>query len=307
MIPGNLRELLVRETHLRLGRDAIAPALAEAEERLRALRARKPGLFAEKAVKTTYAAEVAACEEAYSLLRTGLDQLERVEPHIQRLVVEAAEDHCRENHPSYLRALALRERRADWDRCVQRFAEKLYAFTQSVGNARNMATSGYQRERHTYSQPAVQALMLAIEAARRVEEEIRFANSIVDVQEALFAEAGLHAQSLPRLTPVNYSFDVATLSHLPLTEAQVQFERISTEAKQLYADVLPQLHAQAQLADASQAEALQSYVARVLFELREQVRQENWVRPEDTEASVADSERMLAERARNSVLGRLPA
>lgn len=304
MIPGRIRDLLVREAHLHLGREAIAPVLVEHESRLQEWRARKPGLFASAATKAAHTAEGAELEEALALLRTGIAQLDRVEPHIRRLVLEAAEDHCREHHPDYLRALAIRERRADWDRCLQRFAEKLYGFTQALGNARNMATSGYHWERQNYSQSTLQAFLLAIQTGRQVEDEVTFANDIVDVQQSLLAQASLPATALPKLRAVNFSQWVAMISNLPLAEAQVQFDEISADAKKLSDETLPQLYAQAQLADASQSEALHGYVMRVLESLRGSIGP--FVNPDDTEANVADSERMLAELARNSVLGRLP-
>ncbi|MBA3849994.1 MAG: hypothetical protein C0502_08365 [Opitutus sp.] len=304
-IPLKIRDLLVREAHLRLGREAIAPILAEREAEWAGLQKSKPGLFAAKEAKAAHAQALRECEETLRLLRNGIAQLDRVEPHLRRLVVEAAEDHCRENSPEYLRALAIRERRADWDRCLQRFAEKAYGFTQALGNVRNMVTSGYQRHEQVYSQAALQAFLLAIEAGRRVEDEIRFANDVADVQARILSDSRLSALELPKLRTVNYSQWVALISNMTLAEAQPQFDQIIAEAKRLCEETLPQLQAQAGLADASQTAALDSFVLQALGGMREEARA--LVNPEDTETSVADSERMLAALAKKTVLGRLPA
>lgn len=302
-IPLKIRDLLIREAHLRFGREAIAPALAEQEEKVATVKAAKPGLFSARAAKDAHAAELASEEEALRLLRNGLAQLDRVEPHIKKLVIEAAEDHCREHHPEYLRALAVREHRADWERCITRFAEKVYSLTQAVGNVRNMATSGYERHQQSYSQGALQGFLLAIEAAKSLEQEICFANDVAEVQARVLRDTRTHAMELPRLRNVAYSPWIAMLSGLPLAEAQPQFDKIIGELKEVFDKTLPALREQARLADSSQGQALEGYVVGVLSGMREEAL--TLVNLEETEASVADSEKMLEERARLSVLGRL--
>lgn len=302
-LPLKIRDLLVREAHLRLGREAILPVL-EAQRAARAeLAKKKPGLFAAREAKEAFARELAEADESLRLLGNGMAQLDRVEPHIRKLVIEAAEDHCRENHPEYLRALAVRAHRADWDRCFVRFGEKVYGLTQALGNVRNMATSGYERARQMYSQGALQAFLIAIEAAKALEQEICFANDVADVQARLLRDTRMDAMELPRLRNVSYSPWIAMLSSVPLAEAQPQFDRIIAELKAVFEQTIPALREQVRLADASQGHALDSYVLRVLEAMREEAA--TLVRPEETEESVADSERMLGELAKKSALGRL--
>lgn len=302
-IPKKLLDLLIREAHLHTGREAIGPALAEQEQAVARIEAAKPGLFSSKAIREAYQKELAAARESLQLLQQGMAQLDRVEPHIRRLVFEGGEDMLRNSNPDYLRALAIRESRADWEQCLRRFSEKVFAFTQALGNVRNMATTGYQREQQVYSQGAVQAFLLAISMGRKVEDEIKFANKIASVQDELLAETGLHAVSLPKLQEVSFSQWVALISNMALTEAQEQFDLIIIEAKQLYEEGIPQLQQQTSMAIANQDAALTSYVDRYLEALREAVR--SYINPEETEQSVADSERMLVELGRRSVQGRL--
>ncbi len=302
-LPLQIRDLLVREAHLRLGREAIAPVLEEQAAAAVALRKQRPGLFAAKAAKEAHARLEAEAEEGLRLLRNGIAQLDRVEPHIRKLVIEAAEDYCREHEPEYLRALALREHRADWDRCLTRFGEKVFGLTQALGNVRNMATSGYERFQHSYSQAALQGFLIAIDAAKKLEQEICFANDVAEVQARLLRDTRLHAMELPRLRNVSYSPWIAMLSSVPLAEAQPQFDKILSELKQLVEDTLPAMREQARLVDTSQSEALDGYVMRVLNRMREEAA--TLVNPEETEQSVAESEKMLETLAKNSVLGRL--
>jgi len=303
-IPTNLKDLLLREAHLKASRDAITPALQEQEVNLARLQEHKPGLFTSKAQREEYQLELGETLEALQLLRRGIGQLERVEKHIRRLLLEAGENQLREAHPDYLRALAIRESRTDWANCLKRFGEKVHNLTQALGNVRNMVCSGYKSDQQVYSQGAVQAFMLAINAGKQVEDEVKFANRIAEMQEKLLAETGLHAVPLPRLREVSYSQWVALISNMSLVEAQQQFDQIIAESKQISQDGLPELRYQTELATANQEEALQGYVESYLDEMRFFALLE--VNPDETEASVADSERMLEDLARNSVLGRLP-
>ena len=156
-----------------------------------------------------------------------------------------------------------------------------------------MVCTGYSREQHTYSPFALQALPPASEGAREVEAEIKFANEISRLQEQVMQATGVAAAALPRLPEADFSQRVDKIMQLPLVEAQVQFERIIGEVKQLHEQGIPQLRAQAEQAGSSQEEVLLGFVAQKLAELRQVVAPE--VNPQNTERNVAESERLCAE------------
>lgn len=304
IIPQKLKILLVREAHLKFGRDAIAPILAEKEAEYAALEKEKPGMFASKEKKQAHVQQLGEAAETLRLLRNGIAQLDRVEPHIRRMVEEEAESVLRSTSPAYLQALASRKHREDWITCLERFGEKVYGLKQALGNVRNMACSGYQREQQSYSQATVQAFMLAISAGKKVEEEVKFANKISDVQEKLLLDSGFTTVALPKLKEVAFSQWVAMISNMALAEAQQQFDQIISEAREIYEEGLPQMRAQAEAATVAQGEAIMGFARQRLEEMRLAVIPE--INLEETEESVADSERMLNELSRASVLGRLP-
>ena len=66
---------------------------------------------------------------------------------------------------------------------------------------------------------------------------------------------------------------------------------------------IPELRAQADYVDATQASDIHNFLLSAWDQFREEVAPE--VLPADTEDSVAQTERMLLSQARNSVLGRL--
>ncbi len=292
-VPPALQDLLLREAHLRLSREAIQPALTRVEAEYLVLEANKPSLLASKHKQEAHEENLSRLAEKREQLRVGLEQLDRVEAHVGRLVLKEVEDYCRSAHPEYLQAMAIRQHRADWMHWLERFTEKAANLTRALGTLRNMVCTGYSREQHTYSPFAIQALPPASEGAKEVEAEIKFANEISRLQEQVMQATGVAAEILPRLPEADFSQRVDAIMLLPLVEAQVQFERIIGEVKALHEQGIPQLRAQAEQAGNNQDEVLLGFVALRLEEMRQTVAPE--VNPQDTEQSVAESERRYAE------------
>jgi len=304
-ISRKLEDLLIREAHLQLSRSQLAPALAEQEAALRAVVDAKPALlaFQAKEKRQTYEARLAEAKETVQMLRDGVAQLDRVEPHIRRMLRDEIEDLLRAACPEYLQALAARQQKEDWRRCIQRFATRVYEFLQALGNARNMACTGYTRDRQVFSQAAVQGFVVAIAAAEKVEAEVAFANRIADLQERMFRECGLDAPPLPLLKDTTYAVWVSTISSRALGEAQLQFDTIIADVRRLYEEGIPQLLTQAEAADQGHGSLIDNFLTTAWEQLREEVAV--FVAPADTEASVASTERMLVELAKSTVHGRL--
>ncbi len=305
-IPRELQDLLVREAHLRMGRAQLAPILAEKEAELLALLTAKPKLFSflAKDKRDDYEAQLAEARDTVQLIRTGVDQLDRVEPHLRKLIRDAIEDLLRSSCPEYLEALAARQQKEDWRRCLERFAERVYEFLQALGNARNMACTGYARATQSYSQSAVQGFVIAITAAQKVESEVLFANKIAETQAMMYQASGFaNAQPLPKLRVVSYAVWVSTIGSRSLNEAQMQFESLISDTKQLYDTGIGELLAQAEAADRAQGSLIENYLEAAWEQLREEIAP--LVNPDDTERSVADSESMVVSLARQTALGRL--
>lgn len=295
----------MREAHLKLSRRDLAPALAAQEAELQRVTEARPTLlsFQSKEKRTAYETQLNEARETVKMLRDGIAQLDRVEPHIRRMIRDDIEDLLRAACPEYVQALAARQQKEDWRRCIQRFAQRTYEFLQALGNARNMACTGYTRDRQVFSQAAVQGFVLAIGSGEKVEAEVGFANRIAELQLKMFREAGLDAAPLPKLPVTTYAVWVSTISSRSLAEAQISFDTMIAQVRQLYETSIPQLLAQAEAADASQGSLIDNFLETAWEQLREEVAP--YVLSADTEASVASTERMLLELAKSTLHGRL--
>jgi hypothetical protein len=305
MISRKLEDLLIREAHLRMSRAELVPALVaqEAVEKT-VVEARPRWLsFHAKETRVAYESRLAEVRETAQMLRDGIAQLNRVEPHIRRMLRDEVEDLLRTRCPEYVQALAARDQKEDWRRCLNRFAQRMHDFLQALGSARNMACTAYTRDRQVFSPAAVQGFALASECAKQVEVEVQFANRIADLQRAMFRESGLEAAALPRLPTTAFSRTVATIASVPLTEAQLRFDTIIAEVRALYETSVPEMITQAEAAETGHGSLIDNFLHLAWEQLREEVAP--LVRPEEMEASVASTERMLTEHAKRTVHGRL--
>ncbi len=83
-----LRDLVLREAHLKRSRDLLRPVWEQAEAELRAAQAARPFLGPVFAKRKREGRElrVAMAREAVQLLRRGLETIERLEPLVEKLL-----------------------------------------------------------------------------------------------------------------------------------------------------------------------------------------------------------------------------
>jgi len=300
-----LKDLLVREAHLKLSREQLTPIWVEKEAELRAVQAAKPVFLPvfSKRRREEYEKRLAEVNEVVAVLRKALEVIDRIEPHVKRMIEEEIENILRAECPEYVQALAALRQKEDWARCLERFGEKIFEFTRALGNVRNLACSGYARHAAVYSTGALQAFTLATEAARQVEEEVLFANKLSDAQARIFVENGFALRPLPRLPQTDYAAWVGRISALPLAEAQTQFDLLIEQTKKLHAEGVPELRMHAESVDEMQIAEVRNYLLAAWDQFRGEIAPE--IFPGDTERVVAETERILLTKARTSVLGRL--
>jgi len=301
----NLKDLLMREAHLRLWRDQLKPKWAEKEAELRAVQTAKPMLLpiVSRRRREEYESRLNAAQAAVTHLRERLDMLERCEPHIKKMIEEEIEIILREQCPEYIEALAALRQKEDWCRCLDRFGQKIFEFTRALGNVRNHASAGYLRDTQKYSAGTEQGFGHAIEAAQKVEEEVKFANRISETQAQIFLKNGIQTKPLPRLHATRYLEWVQRIRALPLVEAQTQFGLLIEETKKLHATGIEELRGQADSVNSAQLLDIRNFLMTAWDQYRAEIAPE--VFPGDTANWVADTELMVSHRARNSVVGRL--
>jgi len=300
-----LKDLLHREAHLKLYRARLAPLLQQKEFDLRSLQVTRPPFMATLLGRKQgdYQANLAKAEETATRLRQQMQALDLCEPHLAKMIEQEIEFLLREDCPEYIQALAALRQKEDWLRCLERFGGKIFEFTRAIGNVRNLACSGYARFSNAYSEATLQAFTLAYQAAEIVDEEVKFANRIADVQLEALRATGLETKPLPHLPETNLAAWVNNIKGMPLAEAQGQFDTLIDSTKVLHDSGVPELRAQADQVQAMQDTDVRNFLSAAWEQFRAEVAPE--IFPGDTERVFTETENMLSTAARTSVRGRL--
>ena len=288
-----LKDLLMREAHLRLTREELKPVWAEKEAELRAVEATRPFFMPgfSKNKRREYEARLAAAHEAVGVLRRGMEVIDQVEPRVKKMIEEHIENGLRAENPAYVRALGARRQKEDWERCIGRFADKVHELTVALGTVRIQATSGYSRHANAYSASAQQAFALAVMAAKTVAEEVKFANKVAEAQAKTFLENGFELRPLPRVPETDYAGWVQRISAMPLDEAQVEFDKIIEQTKKLHESGVADLRQLGDNMDQMQEIEIHNFLLVVWERYRAEILPEIFAG--DTEHVVAETEEMV--------------
>ena len=300
-----LRDLLMREAHLRLSREQLKPVWAQKEAELRAVEAEKPFFIPviSNRKREEYLERLAGVRHAVSRLRRGMEAIEHMEPSVKKLLEEQIEEVLREDSPEYAEALAARGQNDDWGRCLERFGGKIQELARALENGRNQAGSGFGRLAYGSSNGAKQTITLALEAATAVETEVKLANKIADSQAGTYLDNGFAIRALPRLAEFDYADGVKKISELPPAEGQKKIDELIEQTKKLGETAIAELKAQAENVDHLQEIEIHHYLLTVWERYRAEVAPQIYAG--DTEKIVAETESLLMAKAQPSVMGRL--
>jgi hypothetical protein len=299
-----LRDLLFREAHLKLARQKIGPEYTSKEAEVRAVKAtRSPFDLVIPSRKHTFNARLTAATDAARAMRDRIDLLERCQAHVTRKTEDAIERLLRDSCPEYVNALAARRQKEDWLRCLERFGTKIFELTRSLGNVRNLACSGYDRNAGDYSVGALQAFTVAFAAAEGVEEEVRFANQIATAQQRIFRENGIDTRALPTIEETGFAQWVNRIKGLRLAEAQGEFDKLIERTRQVHESGIGELRTQADQVEHEQDTDIHNFLMVAWEQFRGEIAAQ--VFSGDTERVVNETAQMLEAEARLSVTGRL--
>lgn len=302
-LDSKLKDLLVREAHLRMSRAQLMPVWSQKEAELRAILVAKPAFWPvfSRRKREDYEARLAEVQQVLDIFRDGMNVLDRLEPEIKRQITEAIEDILRAERPEYVEALAALKQKEEWVRCVERFTARVHEFASQLGNVRNIACSGYAKKSHAYSKGAGEAFQRAIEAAQKLEEEIALANKIAEARARVFLANGFKSRPLPKMAPTGFAAWVAKISALPLSEAQGQFDQLCEQTKKLYEHGLPEIRGNADALDSQQTAEVHGALFAIWEQFRAQVAPE--IFPGDTERVIEETEKMLLGSVHELVTG----
>ena len=273
-----LKDLLVREAHLRLSREQLKPVWMEKEAALRAVESAPPVFlpFFSKHRRAVYAEKIAAAEAEVSLLRRGMESVERIEPLVKKMIEEQIVEALRGENRDFARAFAARPQADDWNRGLDRLAGLVDSLALALGHA----------------------VTQALDAAQAVDDEVKSANRVAVAQAARYLDSGFTLRPLPQLPVADFTGALQRIRALPHAEARTQQALLLEQVKKLGETGIAEWRARGAQIDQAQANDQRNFVLAGWERCRAEVAP--LIFAGDTERVVAETEEMLEADAQRS-------
>ena len=136
------------------------------------------------------------------------------------------ESHVRTVSADYLRGLAALDHLVSWPGLLDILAVKLEALLRSLGEARNMASSGYDWKKKEFSPAGNASTNRALDAARELDAVIARVNGVSDRYQVDILKTPHAAAVLPRVPVVGFAPRIERVRSLGIAEVQAEFNRI---------------------------------------------------------------------------------
>jgi len=258
-LPQMLHARLVEEAHLKLALDERRRALETHASNLRRL---EGGGFALGAVmgrlmKRAESPELTEARAKAAELRKAASRTEEAARRVSAEVETLADVYLADMIPEYPTYRDARKRLQAWEQSVAQLQTKLGKLIELLGQARNMASSGYDKKRQAISGTAKAHVERAIEAAKGVAKQVEATNSTA-------GQLG----GLPEIRLGIRPDDLTRLERMDMGAMQGEFDRVITIFEDLQAKEIEGIKA----SGLGEADYRQQQAAAYLASYVEQIR-----------------------------------
>lgn len=260
-LPAELEDTLVRGAYLEHSARQLVQMHQEHVARLENVNETRPSFLFLQPKETRMAFKTAERDSTAGLsaVEKALEVNTRLRARLRQKSEELLELWLRTHCIEYRLGLAAGHYASDWERALLRFTEYAQIFIQALGSARNMAPAGYDRARGLFSQATYQAISDAHAAAMRVEAEIVATNAIAEDHDRMLGKTVFN-DPMPRIVQEPYAATVAQIASLPVTSAQLEFNRVIAAVEDLVGRELDALRTRVRASFSDHASRTQSYV-----------------------------------------------
>ena len=260
-LPAELEDVIVRGAYLEHSARQLERGRQEQIMRMESVRETQPSFLFLQPKETRVAFKVAVRDTSAELtaIDRALEVNKRLSQHLRERSEVLLESWLRTNCEEYRLGLAAGHYATDWEAALVRFSDYAHIFIQALGSARNMAPAGYDRERGIFSQATYQAISQAHAAAIKVEAEIAATNAIAEEHGRLLGQTVFN-DPMPRLVLEPYAATVAQIASLPVTTAQMEFNRVIAAVEDLLGRELDMLRNRVRASSSDHEGRTQSYV-----------------------------------------------
>lgn len=233
-MPEEIKDLLIREAYMATAAQLIGERQKENRELLAQAEAtRPPFLMAwRKDLVAGYKASVAAAASEVDEFAKALAQNERALENLRHAARRELELWLRHHDTTYQQGLANEQFVADWRNAIALVQKILLDFIQSVGEARNLMVSGYNREMNEHTPHATEVLQKAVKIGDALEEDMASVNVLAEEHDNRF-RGTVFENPFPRLPLFAAGEITENAIKRPIARLQQHFDRIKLYCEEL--------------------------------------------------------------------------
>lgn len=220
--------MLVDDSHVRLAQGLVKELVGDLTLRAKAV---EQSLSSRTRFLPTIGrpGELAAVEAAKAELAQATSAMESLA--VLRGLVEAplmaeVDAYVRTVSEPYNRGVAALRNLEAWPGMVDRLAASLAGLLHALGQARNMASSGYNWQTRTFSPQATELINQAMAAAQQLDAETDLVNGLADRHHLAVAGTPHAASALPRVPVVGFRVRIERVLTLNISDVQAEFNRV---------------------------------------------------------------------------------
>ena len=223
-VPQMLHARLVEEAHLRVAwRQRSAALAAQADEVRRLERRGFPlGPALRRMARRPESPELSEARKRESELRKEGRRTEEAARKLAAEVETLVDVYLADLIPDYPGYRDARKKLQAWEQAITQFQAKVGKLVELLGQARNMASSGYDKKRQAVSGTAKALIDRSVEAAK----------AVVKLAEAV-NQAARELGGMPEISCGVRAEDLARLDRMDVGAMQAEFDRIITRFEEL--------------------------------------------------------------------------
>jgi hypothetical protein len=218
-VPQMLHNRLVEEAHLRIGLRQASAVLAKQAAAVQRLERKGFPLagWLRRIGKKPEPPDLRSAREEEKRARKTVRHLEEISRKIGAEVETLVDVHLAGILPEYPTYRDARKQLQEWEQAITQFQAKVGKLVDLLGQARNMASSGYDKKKKSVSGPAKVLIDRSAEAAKGVAKLAEATNEA--------------ARSLGAMPQIKFDFrsdELARLEKMDIGAMQADFDRIIT-------------------------------------------------------------------------------
>jgi hypothetical protein len=225
---AKLDELLVDDCHVRFALGLVGELVADLVLRAKAIEQSLSSRtrFLPTIGRPEELAAVGTAKAELDKAKSALESLQRLHVLIESRLPAQIEAYLLTASEPYQRGVSSLENLQVWPRMVDRLAGQLAELLRALGQARNMASSGYDWKTRTFSPMAAELIAHAQTAAQVLDDGIVGINAVADRHHMTVAGTPHAAALLPRVPVVGFHLRIEQVTKMSISEVQAGFNTI---------------------------------------------------------------------------------